>query len=55
MHLADYIPIHTFHNNLYLFFFLAAHCCHVQLVTGYKPKGIFLYHCYPSTLSCAIL
>lgn len=21
MHLADYIPIHTFHNNLYLFFF----------------------------------
>lgn len=50
LHSYSHIP-----QQFVFVFFLAAHCCHVQLVTGYKPKGIFLYHCYPSTLSCAIL
>lgn len=49
LHFSSHIP------QQFLFIFLAAHCCHAQLVTGYNPKAIFLYHCCPSTLSCAIL
>lgn len=31
----------THSTTICICFFLAAHCCHFQLVTGYKPKVFF--------------